>query len=103
MKLSDEASGNWLVRAIGCAGAIVICLYFVGAWFGRALGPMAAAGRSKMCQDNLRVLVRAEKMYADDYEDRLPPATQWVDRIAGRQRIRLCIEWRRRRQDARKG
>ena len=42
---------------------------------------MAAAGRSKQCQDHLRVLLRAEQMYADDYQDRLPPASQWVDRI----------------------
>lgn len=81
MKLNDEASGNWLFKAIGCAGAIIICFYLVGSWFGRALGPLKEAGRSKQCQDNLRVLVRAEQMYAMDYEDRLPPAANWMDRI----------------------
>jgi hypothetical protein len=81
MRLDDSASGGWLIKTLGCGGAIVLLLYLVGGWLGRALGPLKVAGRSVQCQSNLRVLLRAEAMYAADYQDRLPPASQWLDRI----------------------
>lgn len=81
MSLNGTASSGWLLRTGGCVTAIVLVLYFIGLWLGRALAPMKAVGKSVTCQRNLMVLVRAEKMYAMDYEDRLPPAEGWMDRI----------------------
>jgi hypothetical protein len=81
MNPNEPASSAWLLRTGGCVTAIVVFLYFVGLWVGRALEPLKAVGKSVACQSNLRLLVRAERMYADDYEDRLPPASNWVDRI----------------------
>jgi hypothetical protein len=81
MSLNGTASSGWLLRTGGCVTAIVLLLYFVGLWLGRAFAPMKSVGNSVTCQKNLMVLVRAEKMYAMDYEDRLPPADGWMDRI----------------------
>ena len=49
------------------------------------LGPLLAqtrlAGENAICQRNLTQLSRALNMYADDWEDRYPPAAAWADLI----------------------
>jgi hypothetical protein len=81
MSMNEPATSGWLLRTGGCVTAIVLLLYFVGLWFGRALGPIKTAGRSVQCQGNVRQLVRAEQMYAMDYDDHFSPAKEWMDRI----------------------
>jgi len=81
MRLGEEASSRWMVRAVALAVGAVVAIYGVGLLAAVVFLPYRAVGQSVACQSGLFRQVRAFRMYADDYDDRFPPHPGWMDRI----------------------
>lgn len=79
MAWGEPASIRWFARALCWGAAVVAVLSVAGYLVGRTLGPMRQIGHTQRCLSNVRLMARAFAMYADDYEDRYPPAAVWMD------------------------
>jgi hypothetical protein len=79
MRLNDAATPGWTWRALGCGAAAVVVLYLAGVMIAGLLAPLRGVRNSVVCQSNVFRLTRACRMYAEDYDDRLPPAERWMD------------------------
>jgi len=77
VRLSESASGNWLLRTLSCAGCGVVALWGFALLLGSMMGPYRLIGQSGECRSNLMRVTRAFQLYADDYEDSYPPAEKW--------------------------
>lgn len=82
MRLGETASAKWLVRVLAGAGCGVVLFYLVGILLAEVLHPLRQIGQSVTCQSNLHFLTRAVRIYSVDYSEWLPPADNWMDRIA---------------------
>ncbi len=80
MRLRENASAGWIVKAVACGGCAVVGLWIIGLFLGALFAPMRIIGQSATCQSNVFHLARAFRMYADDYEDHVPPTAGWMDR-----------------------
>jgi prepilin-type processing-associated H-X9-DG protein len=88
--------GGGLCAAGGSAkvGVGVLVLLAGAVWSGVQVGPVwtllsefrpqqqAEAGDVGGCPDNLKKLYTAARLYADSWDDMLPPADVWMDRIS---------------------
>lgn len=84
----------WGYAEIGCA--LIGILFFVSILL-PPLGSTQHAARQAACLTNLKQLGAALKLYAADYDDRLPPAHSWTDSLGDRiasPRILACPEAR---------
>jgi len=79
MRLGDQASRRWLARTLAWSSVVLLVLYGAAYLAGKSLGPMRRIGQTQGCMSNVRLLARAFALYADDYEDRFPPASRWMD------------------------
>jgi hypothetical protein len=82
MRLNEHASDSWIWKAVGCAAVAIGGIYLLSYILGGLLTPLKSIGQSVACQSNIYPVTRAFRLYADDYEDRFPPAENWMDRTA---------------------
>jgi hypothetical protein len=82
VKMSDSASSGWLLKALAIGGAVVAVCWIISLVLGRMIGPLHVIAQGAQCQQNLARLTRGMRMYAQDYDDRFPPAADWIDRAA---------------------
>lgn len=80
MRLKDSADTAWLWKVLGCGGCAVGCIYVIGWLLAGMFLPLRIIGQSVTCQASVFHMTRAFRMYADDFDDRLPPATGWMER-----------------------
>ena len=62
-------------------GCLLLVLWCCGAIMWPVFRAARPAARSAVCMFNLKQLALGEIMYANDNDDRLPPARTWMDRI----------------------
>ncbi|MCC6730703.1 MAG: hypothetical protein IT208_15325 [Chthonomonadales bacterium] len=82
MRVDEAASAGWLWRTVGCAALVVLGLWLLMWLLLSIMGPLRATAQSMRCQGNLHRLARGLAMYADDYGDRYPAASRWMDGVA---------------------
>ena len=80
MRLTESASSAWIWRAVGCSGLVMLGMWALGLLLGTAFAPVRQLGQSATCQANVFRLARAQLIYADDYDEKLPVASNWMDR-----------------------
>lgn len=82
MTSGGNASGQWVRRAMVVVVVVVaagyVGMWVLGQWVGAAKGQVETAS----CSSNMHILLRAVRMYADDYEGRFPLGNQWADGTA---------------------
>jgi hypothetical protein len=66
--------------AAGCALAWVTIIISAGVLLSNEA--QRRSNESGMCLSNMKVIGMAIQMYAEDHDKRMPPAEQWMDRIA---------------------
>ncbi|HVT13264.1 MAG TPA: hypothetical protein VHE55_13445 [Fimbriimonadaceae bacterium] len=73
----------WIVLGIlaicGCGGVGLL-----GSILFPAFSRARAIAQERRCISNVRVLVAASAMYAEDFDDHLPPASLWMDALKSR-------------------
>jgi hypothetical protein len=80
MRLNEAATPAWMARALLIGVAALVVLWLVGQVLGAIFAPLRLIGQSVSCQTNVFKMTRAFRLYEDDYDDRIPPAANWMDR-----------------------
>ena len=64
----------WGLLALAAAGYLTWCVLVM-------VDRLRAESQTRVCAQNLLILVRAMRAYTADYEDTLPPAERWSDAL----------------------
>jgi prepilin-type processing-associated H-X9-DG protein len=68
-----------LVLLTGTAAAYVLIGFLFALFFLKPLVSARVVAQKAVCQERLRTLSRALLVYAQDWDERLPPAAEWSD------------------------
>src|SRR5258708_39333419 len=80
MHRKESASNAWLIRATMIGLGAVVIIWIICQILAAMFAPLRLIGQSVTCQSNVFKLTRAFSLYEDDFDDRIPPSAEWMDR-----------------------
>jgi hypothetical protein len=80
MRIGENASPGWLFKALTCGGCAIVGFWVLSILLAALFTPLRMVAQSATCQSNVFRISRAFRLYADDYDDHLPPCSAWMDR-----------------------